>query len=102
MDNFRPGELFHDEDGNLALTPFDDAVAVWAEGIEGPNKTAWLTAEHAASSYGMPVVVQDGTTQALGPAEAGDVFISADLLEFESCRAMWKRAYEAGFAVGIR
>jgi hypothetical protein len=68
-------------------------------------RTGVLTTEHAASSHGLPVVVDDESGVALGPAEV--TRLAADLYDgggtFRAATpeqiALWARASEAGYNV---
>jgi len=58
----------------------------------GRLRTVLVTREHAASSYGLPVVVVDGA--ALGPAETDGVLVVDDPVEAG-------RAEAAGYRVAM-
>lgn len=80
-----------------------------AEGFGGADTDAKLTTDHAASSYGLPVVVtRDGAV--LGPQDrprltlgwGHDVELSDRSVDWNARLELFRRAAAAGYRVGVR
>lgn len=80
-----------------------------AEGFGGTDTGARLTTEHAASSYGHPVVVT-GDGVVLGPQDrprltigwGHDVEMADRSVDWNARLELFRRAVNAGYRVGVR